>query len=124
MTYRPWNMGEIRRLIDLRASGLKVAACAKRLGRTPRATAVRLWMIGATTKRASRRQPGRLKRAVVRMVRRGLMDTEIADQLKLSPSTIRNTRKRAGLPPGGNRSEWCRQAVAAREAKRKQCPSP
>lgn len=88
-TVRHWTTGEVRRLADLRAAGLTVAACAAALDRTPRSVAWALQSHGLTRPVPPwKRSAGMLRRLVRRLRNKGKGGAEIADALGVSRSAV------------------------------------
>lgn len=100
MDRRDWSRAEVEQLVALRKSGLKLAACARRLGRTARSVRAKAWRLGLAPfpESAPRRKPGSLLRGVRAVWRPGMTDQELADRLGTSDDCARRARKRCGYP--------------------------
>lgn len=124
MGRRAWTRAEEAAAVELRRAGLKVAAVARRLGRTFQAVRTKLHRLGVADDdtRRPRRGRGRLSRIVVQLLRRGECVRDVAERLGVCPSVVTAIRKRKGLPASSaadarRRSwEWRRAADPARVA--------
>lgn len=92
---RPWTTGEVARLRALRAAGWALPRIAAALGRSRGSVSGQLVRQGLTAPApAFRRKPGRLRRALVRLLRRCGV-TEAADYLGVSRQCVYRTLARS-----------------------------
>lgn len=95
-----WTKPEDELLVSLRRSGLKVMACARRVGRSYYATKKRLRFLRVTIMpRKNRRAWGTLKPKVKKLLRAGLPVSEVAELCGVDHSVICVIRKKLGFPP-------------------------
>lgn len=119
---RPWLRIEELRLASLRRAGLKVAAIAARLGRTPGSVRQRLVRLRVVVRPPQRpnRPAGSVKRRAVRMLLAGASNTEVAERLGVYQSAVSRYRKGAGLPPTDpaerTRRAWATRRVSCQAA--------
>jgi hypothetical protein len=109
---RDWTRREEQEATALRLTGLKIAAIARRLDRTPGSVRRRLSQLGVRliVPRATRPH-GRLKPVVAKWLKAGLCVTEIADRLGIGHTYVGVLRKKLGYPPATEREKRARAWV-------------
>ena len=120
---RTWTKKDVLLLIELETDLVPRMEIANRLGRTIRAIAQKLFVIGMA--RFRRRAVGNLMRAVSEVWAPGKSDTDIAGELRCKNyASVTNARNRLGLPCGltasergqlANRYHWAGKRKADRE---------